>query len=460
MAAQDATLYWLSKRIRNDVFVLYCFTDLGRPTEELRAMVAQRSAGIADLRVRLRELPWDLDYPQWRPCEFIAEQFLEHRLAEPTWLRVLDALGGLLGSGVDATVRPWRVHVFRGIVDAPGPGSGAAVVAVLQLSHALADGQRASQIGRALFSTESTDSATTPPPARAGVASNGVLIGSVTGLLGMPIRLVSTVARGYRAFRARQRLMSLTESGRVPPAGPGFVPSCVNRQVEKRISRREVRMLVFEAEQLRVPDRTVTVVLLTAVSSALSRYTAGRGEPVERLGAQVPMALPEPPTTRGTGPRNNYRSLSIDLFVAEPDLRRRAGKIAAELAARRSRARHPLLSMEDRVTAAIPAVILRRDVERYPIDSVPDSIAGHTVVSSVDRGRADLAFGGGSVRFSSGFPALGAVMHLTHGVHGLGDTIVVSLHADQAVVPDLDEYAQHLRDAIADTIEALTSAGM
>ncbi|MEU1548849.1 hypothetical protein [Nocardia sp. NPDC005745] len=534
MAPQDATIYWLSERTRNDLFLLYCFADHGRPTEELRAAVAERSARIADLRVRLRELPADVDYPFWTRCEFAAEQFVEHELAERNWSHLLHVLGELLGTGVDAAVRPWRLHVFRAIADAPGQEGEPALVVVLQMSHALADGRRASAIGRALFGAvenravgdegrtrlpapggrtggdggteaagagssvgearrtpsdrssldvstqkvladsqgiswttaargrtigEAVSASVSSAGARVGsvvvrgrtigdaMSANGlpigVLIDSAVGLLRVPVRIAATAVRGYQAFRAQQRLAELTEAGELPPPGQGYPPSALNRTTAEGISRHEARMLVFPAEDLRVPGRTVTVVVLTAVSLALARYLADRGEPVERLGAQVPMALPEVGR-----PRNNYRSLGVDLFIDEPDLDLRAGKIAAALADRRVRARHPLLSAQDRVTATVPAPVLRRDVDHYPLDNVPDSIAGHTVVSSVDRGPADLSFGGGEVRFTAGFPALGSVMHLTHGVHGLGDTITISLHADQAVLPDLDAYAAHLRAAL------------
>jgi hypothetical protein len=535
MAPQDATMYWLSERTRNDLFLLYCFVDRGRPTEELRAAVAERSARIADLRVRLRELPADIDYPFWTRCEFATEQFVEHELAERNWSHLLFVLGELLGTGVDAAVHPWRLHVFRAIADAPGQEGEPALVVVLQMSHALADGRRASAIGRALFGAVENRAvgdegrSRLPPPgggrtggdggtgaagadssvgearstpsdrslldvstqkvladsqgigwtaeargrtigdtvsasvssagARAGsvvvrgraigdavpasVLPIGVLIDSAVGLLRVPVRMAATAVRGYQAFRAQQRLAELTEAGELPPPAQDYPPSALNRTTVEGISRREARMLVFPAEDLRVPGRTVTVVVLTAVSLALARYLADRGEPVERLGAQVPMALPEVDR-----PRNNYRSLGVDLFIDEPDLGLRADKIAAALADRRVRARHPLLSAQDRVTATVPAPLLRRDVDRYPLDTVPASIAGHTVVSSVDRGPADLSFGGGKVRFTAGFPALGSVMHLTHGIHGLGDTITISLHADQAVLPDLDAYAAHLRAAL------------
>ncbi len=510
-------MYWLSERTRNDLFLLYCFVDRGRPTEELRAAVAERSARIADLRVRLRELPADIDYPCWTRCEFAAEQFVEHELAERDWQHLLHVLGELLGTGVDATAHPWRLHVFRAIADAPGLEGEPALVVLLQMSHALADGRRASAIGRALFGAAENravgDEGRTRLPAPGGVRTRGdggieeagagssvgearrtpsdrsvldvstrkvladpqgidwtagtrvrtigdavsgsvlpigVLIDSAVGLLRVPVLMAATAVRGYQAFRAQQRLAELTEAGELPPPGQGYPPSALNRTTAEGISRHEARMLVFPAEDLRVPGRTVTVVVLTAVSLALARYLADRGEPVERLGAQVPMALPEVDR-----PRNNYRSLGVDLFIDEPDPGLRADKIAAALADRRVRARHPLLSAQDRVTASVPAPVLRRDVDGYPLDAVPDSIAGHTVVSSVDRGPADLSFGGGEVRFTAGFPALGSVMHLTHGVHGLGDTITISLHADRAVLPDLDAYAAHLRAALLEAHRTL-----
>ncbi|MEV0029358.1 WS/DGAT domain-containing protein [Nocardia sp. NPDC050793] len=475
MAPQDATMFWLSARTRNDLFLLYSFADAGVPTDALRTTVAARSARIPDLRVRLRETPADLAYPSWVPGEFSADQFVEHR--SPDWAAVQTALGDLLATGVDARIHPWRLHVFRGVAGAPMRASDAelATVVVLQMSHALADGKRAAAIARELFSEGGVGAGDAGSDGQSGFRvgraqavdvtsdSGGAhpaldtvgrmvarlwrsgLAAAVSGAVLLPAGVARTAVRGYGAFRAQAELSRLTEAGEVPPPVPGFAPSAVNKVGPRGIIEHRARMIVCSAEELRVPGRTVTVVVLTAVSVALAEYVAAHGEPVDRLGAQVPMAL----TEQSNGlVHNNYRSLGIDLFVDEPDLRARADRIAATLADRRLRARHPLLSAQDRVTAVTPAPILRRDVDRYPIDAVPDSIAGHTVVSSVYRGPADLSFGGGPVRCTGGFPALGAVMHLTHGVHGLGDTVTVSIHADAAVVPDVDEYANLLRAAL------------
>lgn len=448
-------MYWLSARTRNDLFLLYCFTDAGCPSAELRHFVAERSARIAGLRVRARDVPGDLDYPSWVPCEFTPDQFVEHALPQPDWAHLQTALGEVVDTGVDAAVRPWRLHVFRGIADAPG-GSEPALVVVLQMSHALADGRRAADIARALFAAEEAGDAT--PNSVAGVFRTVRAIGipapveAALALPRMPIRMVRTAIRGYRAFRAQQELAELTAAGELPPPGPGFPPSLVNHAAKEAVSAHRVRLIVCDAESLRVPGRTVTVVVLTAVSLALARYLESRGGPVDELGAQVPMALPD---CAKSNVHNNYRSLSVDLSIDEPDLRLRADRIAATMADRRLRAQHPLLTAQDRVTDVVPAPMLRRDIARYPLDTVPDSIAGHTVVSSVYRGPANLTFGGGPVRFTGGFPAIGSVMRLTHGVHGLGDTVTISLHADTATIPDLEAYAELLSAALPEAAQEL-----
>ncbi|WP_433626829.1 WS/DGAT domain-containing protein [Nocardia sp. CA-120079] len=452
VTAQDATMYWLSGRTRNDLFMLYCFEDSGRSGAQLREFVAHRSAEIADLSVRLRELPADLDYPAWVRCEFRAEQFVEHILPEPDWPNVCEVLGKLLGTGVDAAVRPWRLHVFREVVGAPG-GAGPAMVAVLQMSHALADGRRGAEIARGLFSEIDGAEMVARDVSSAQAPTNPIHMNSVLALLRMPIQFARTVIRGYQAFRAQQELAESTSAGRLPGPGPAFTPSLLNRSDSIGGSAHQARMIVCDAERVRIPGRTVTVVALTAVSIALDRYLTARGERPDRLGAQVPMALSD----NRIAARNNYRSLGVDLFIDEPDLLARANKIAAALADRRTRAQHPLLTAQDRVTAVTPAPLLRRDIERYPLDTVPDSIAGHTVVSSVHRGPADLTFGGAPVRFTGGFPAIGSVMHLTHGVHGLGDTVTVSIHADTAALPDIDTYVDLLRAALNEVFDCATA---
>ncbi|MFE3196200.1 hypothetical protein ACFXHA_44880 [Nocardia sp. NPDC059240] len=456
LAARDATMYWLSARTRNDLFLLYCFADTGCDAEQLRTAVANRVAHIPDLLIHVLDTPANIAYPIWAPCEFTNDQFVDHPHEAATWANVTAAVGALLGTGLRANERAWRLHVFRNVREAPGFATGeSALVAVLQLSHALADGRRAAVISRALFGhSEFPAVRGTGSSSRVGrgLVPNTVrekIMGALSATLAIPeipIGMARTVVRGLGAARAQHRLAELTAAGQLPPPASDVEPNVLNGGGTMPRTH-GVRMLVCDRDRLRVPGRSVTVVALTAVSLALERYLRSRGEPLPELRAQVPMAV-------AGAARNGYRDLSVDLAVAEP-LPQCADRIAADLSTRRERAAHPLQQAQDAVTAVLPAPLLYRDVAHAPIDILPERVSGHTVVSSVDRGPADLEFGGGAVRFTAGFPALGAVMHLTHGVHGLGDTVTISVHADPAVLTDLDGYAALLESAVDETVHAL-----
>ncbi|MBY8855994.1 WSD1 family O-acyltransferase [Nocardia sp. CA2R105] len=466
LAPQDATRYWLSRRTVNDLFLLYCFTDAGHSFEQLADEVLGRAANIPDLCVRLREHRFA--YPEWVPCAVSASQISEPVLGAPIWSNVIAAVEEMLSHGVRADEHPWRLHLFRGIRDAPG-GDVPALVAVLQLSHALADGRRSAEIARALWGDapgpgsarqqlDVAESSIAPIRSACRVVLRPV---EAVALLGMPVALARTVSRGLGAERARRELEALTHQGEIPSPATDFPLTRMNHPPAP--SSHAIRMLV--REDLRVPGHTVTVVAATAISQALSRYLADHGEPNVLLGAQVSMALPAAdaqPTRltfrrRRTHPRNNYVDLAIELPAHEPDPHRRADRIAADLAARRTRALHPLMTARNAVTEVIPAPVLRRDIAGYPLDLTPEALSGHTVISSVNRGPADLTFATAPVRWTAGFPALGTVMHLTHGIHGLGNTVTVSIHADPDVIPDIDTYTALLDTALTETVAALRS---
>ena len=49
---------------------------------------------------------------------------------------------------------------------------------------------------------------------------------------------------------------------------------------------------------------------------------------------------------------------------------------------------------------------------------------------------------------TAGYPPLSPLMGLTHGVHGIGDTVAISVHAAASAVPDIDDYVQRLEAAL------------
>jgi hypothetical protein len=202
-----------------------------------------------------------------------------------------------------------------------------------------------------------------------------------------------------------------------------------------------VRTLVRRSDQLAHP--TVTIGVLCAVSAALAAHLRELGDDPSALGAEVPMAKA---TVREA--HNHFGNVGICLY---PELKpaKRAQRIADDLADRRRRAAHPAMRAESRAFAAVPAPLLRWGVAQFDPTLRSPTATGNTVVSSVNRGPADLYFGEAPVVITAGYPALSPMMGLTHGVHGIGDTVAVSVHAAESAIGDVDEYVTRLDAALS-----------
>lgn len=394
MAPSDAQLLWLSAKVPNDQFLVYVFE--GEPDVRSGVDAIRRNAeGCAELRLRvLDDTPWR--YPRWVRSDVGEEQVVVHETVGQ-WRTALESVAGL--EQLDVSRIAWRVHVFP-------PG-----VVVVQISHALGDGARSAALAATLLGRRVPIPAVRPRPG-------------------------NLLLRSIEAARAHRQMSVEIEAGLLPRPAPPRPALSVNAAPR---GTPVLQTLVVDRSRLSGP--TVTVAALSAISEALGGYLVARGEDVGMLGAEVPMA--GPPSTQA---RNNFRNVSVGLY---PELDRdgRARRIAADLAAQRRRVEHRATRASDEAFAAVPAPVLRWGVGRFDAGARSSTVSGHTVVSSVNRGPADLTFGGRRVLLTTGYPALSPMMRLTHGVHGIGETIAISLHADSAVV-DVDEYADRLARAL------------
>ncbi|AHD20963.1 hypothetical protein Y013_14015 [Rhodococcus pyridinivorans SB3094] len=421
MHPSDARREWLGDRIPGDLFALYCFDAPATPVADVLDELRSRAAVMGELQVRMVEVPAGLDYPYWAAHTQAEDRFVVHESG--SYEQMLVALSGLVATRVDVTVSPWRLHVFPHVTGAPR-GNGPALVVVLQMSHAFADGVRSSALARDLLAGTATP--TTPPRA---LSPAGMLTRAV---LRLPFSIPRVIADGRRSVDAARQLADPS----VPPPTPGRALVAVNTAPGPR---RTVRTLVFDSAALRSVG-TVTIGALTAIGAALSQFLG-----VDELSAEVPVAV-----APGTA-RNSYRNVGVDLHCAIRDPHARAAAIAADLALQRIRARHPAMAIRVRTDDHVPAPLLRFGTDRLDLSVVPPTVTGNTVVSSVYRGPADLELGGGRVRFTSGFPGLSPVQALTHGVHGIGDTVTLSVTTSPDVLDaaGLARYVALLHEAVA-----------
>lgn len=149
LAAADAQSFWMSAKIPNDAFLLYGFDGVPADLDQAVAAVRRHVAACPELLVRIDDSDsWR--YPCWVPYDVTADWFVVHELDDTSWSRCLDAIGSLADDQLDATVRPWLLHVFTGVEGMPGatrPGT----VAVVQMAHSLADGRRSAALAARMF---------------------------------------------------------------------------------------------------------------------------------------------------------------------------------------------------------------------------------------------------------------------------------------------------------------------
>ncbi|MBX7451019.1 WS/DGAT domain-containing protein [Mycolicibacterium sp. 3033] len=403
LTAVDAQMLWLSAASPNDQFLLYGF---GAPVDPTVALTAVRdnAARCAALTVRVRDRgPWR--YPVWERCGVSADRFAVHDAT--TWADVLAAVAALTHHQVDAQARPWRLHAFPRVHGVPGVDVGS--VAMLQISHALADGGRASALAARLFGR--------PGPLEAV----------------RPLPVHGFVHRSAAAAVAHRRLVRDVDAGLVPPSA---APYPLQRSNTRPAGPVHLRTVVRRRDQLSRP--TVTVGALSAISAALATHLRACGDDAERLGAEIPMAKPGERRAN-----NHFGNVGIGLYPQLPS-QLRTQAIARDLLRRRRRVSHPAMAAQDAAFAAVPAALLRWGMGQFDPDQRSPVVAGNTVVSSVNRGRADLSFGGAPVVLTAGFPALSPMMGVTHGVHGIGGTVAISVHAAESAIGDVDAYVERL----------------
>jgi hypothetical protein len=408
MAAVDAQFYWMSAKIPNDEFLLYAFSGEPEDTGLAIEQVRRRARACADLTMRVHDGS-ALTYPRWVPAAVGPEQVVRHELADHSWHGCLAGVAGLAGDQLDVGRMPWRLHVFTPLVGIPGV-TGPGAVVVMQVAHALADGARASAMAAWLFGRAAP----------------------VPGVARLPAGFLPW--RAVDAARTHRQLVADTRAGLLEPT-LGSRPLLATNVRPDGV--RSVRTLVRHRSQL--PGPTVTVGVLAAVSTALSRLL---GDSADSLGAEVPMAKPGVPHAH-----NHFGNVAVGLYPElGPDAR--FERIAIDLANGRRRFEHPAVRAADRAFAAVPAALLRWGVSLFDPDVRPAQVIGNTVVSSVHRGPADLHFGDAPVVLTTGYPALSPLMGLTHGVHGIGDIVAISVHAAESAIGDIDGYTQLLDAAL------------
>lgn len=418
LAAIDAQSFWLSAKIPNDTVLVFGFAGVPADLEAALTEVKRRASEVAELAVRIDDAN-PLRYPRWAPCGVDDSQCVVHELDVAHWDRCMERVDVLTRDALDVRHRAWRLHVFPSVAGVPGI-DGTGTVAVLQISHALGGGGRTAQSAALMFGRVGELAEVTPW--RTHPASLPVL--------------------GWRAARAHRALLADADAGVVPPAAPSRPAALTNARPAGATG---MRAIALKRAELSGP--TVTVGALSVISEALAQTLRRRGQDTSTLGAELMMAKPPPRRSY-----NHFGAVGVGLY---PELGRdeRMARISADIDARRQRAAHPAMLAAERAFAATPAPLLRWGISKFDPTVRLDHVTGNTVVSSVNGGAADYAFGGAPIAMLAALPGLSPMMGLTHCVCGIGDTVTIGLNAVASVLdetPDaIDQYVDRIVAALA-----------
>lgn len=403
--------YLYATNLHTDQLLVYGFAGIPPSVERAVEDVIERARSCPELRLRVGGRRFNLGLPAWVPGDVDADQIVVHASGEFDWSGCLTLFGELIDQQqLDPRQALWRLHVFVGVRGVPAsPGQPSTVVAV-QISHAFADGTRAAALAGVLFGRTAALQAITAAPAR------------------------GRVARGVNAVRHKRQLVRDIRTGRLPPS-PGPVPALsVN---ETPTGARILR--TFVRHRMQLPGQSATLGALVAISEALSGYLLERGEDPSTLTALVPMAKSGVPHARNhSGPE------FIKMHSGVRTKEERAGLIATELKECQRRRQHPAFIAQALALEALPWPLQRWVSAR----ANPLVVMAHTVVSSVNRGPADLQFGGCPVIMTAGYPFQSPTIGLTHGVHGIGDMVGISVNTSESIISDIDEYMDRLNAAL------------
>lgn len=442
---------WLSvlqvpPRLREDFYATY------------KAHVASRLHLMPVLRMKLMQVPYDIDHPVWvEDAEFDLDFHVRHMgLPRPGTMRQVEELIGWLHSGFLDRSRPlWEFYVIDGLPDNQ-------VAIYTKLHHAAFDGGAGMVLVQTMYDTTAT-------PRKVEVPAP-----SVAAELPDPMALLDASYRNYfaRQFEALQNLPAMYQAA-TDPAQPGVAARDDGTQLSippKAAPRTMLNVSItsqrsFTARALPLPsvraiakraDCTLNEVIMALCAGALRCYLLQRDAlPPEPLVAMVPVSLREPGNTDTTN-QVSAMLCSLATDIADPLLRLQAIREASAAAKRGLDKRS---APPDIVVPGAPLWI--QDMHNFAsrarlADSLPP--LANLVISNV-RGPASPLYLAGARMLTLhpvSIPSHGLALNIT--VQSYCDSLDIGLVACRRSVPQLDKMADYLEQSFAE-LDRATAAG-
>jgi diacylglycerol O-acyltransferase / wax synthase len=414
--------------------------------DQLLAHVEKRLLLVPRFRQRIVRIPFGVENPVWGDDpHFDARRHVRHvSVPRPGRLDQLrDIVGRVMSEPLDLERPLWQLYLVEGL-------SGRHAY-ISKTHHALVDGVAAVDVGTILLDTSKRGTRVKVPekPWDPDEPSPTMLLSqAATERVRKPLRAAGRAARSAvttpaqtaaRVLRTAEAFTNLASGGPRVPRSP----------LNVRIGRdRRVAWARTDLDRLKrardvAEGSTVNDVVLSVAAGALRRYLERRGDKVPAyLVALVPVSIRRPDEKGELG--NRISTIMVRLPLSEPDPRKRLEQLRDETRRLKESDNARAASLLIEATGWAPPTI-----NRLLSRGMARPLVFNLVVSNVPGPQQPLYLLGRRIKEIYPFVPLSPQNHaLSIGMISYDGRIYFGLAGDRDVVPDLDDLAAALREAL------------
>jgi WS/DGAT/MGAT family acyltransferase len=414
--------------------------------DELVAHVEKRLLLVPRFRQRIVKIPLGIENPVWGDDpQFDVRRHVRHvSVPRPGRLDQLrDIVGRVMSEPLDMDRPLWQLYLVEGL-------SGRHAY-ISKTHHALVDGVAAVDVGTILLDTSKRGTRIKVPekPWDPDEPSPTMLLTQAASeRVRKPLRAAGRAARtavttpaqtAARVLRTAEAFTGLASGGPRVPRSP----------LNVRIGRdRRIAWALTDLDRLKrargiAEESTVNDVLLSVAAGALRRYLERRGDKVpDYLVALVPVSIRRPHEKGELG--NRISTIMVRLPLAEPDPRKRLEQLRDETRRLKESDNARAASLLIEATGWAPPTI-----NRLLARGMARPLVFNLVVSNVPGPQQPLYLLGRRIKEIYPFVPLSPQNHaLSIGMISYDGRVFFGLAGDRDVVPDLDDFAAALREAL------------
>jgi diacylglycerol O-acyltransferase len=417
--------------------------------DRLAVHVERRLNLVPRFRQRIVRIPLGIENPVWGDdLQFDVRRHVRSvgvpRPGRRDQLR--DLVGRIMSEPLDMERPLWQLYMVEGL-------TGGRHAFISKTHHALVDGVAAVDIGVILLDPSPGGTRTEVPeaPWDPDEPSPAMLVAqAASDRLQRPFRAAGRAARNtvrmpkmtaQRVLRTAEAFTGLAAGGPTCPTSPLNVP--IGR--DRRVAWLRADLDRLKRARAAADGSTVNDVVLSVTAGALRRFLEGRGDEVpDYLVALVPVSIRRPEEKGELG--NRMSTILVKLPLAQPDPRKRLETLRDDtlLLKESDNARAASLLIE--ATGWAPPTI-----NRLLSSAMTRPLVFNLVVSNVPGPQQPLYLLGRRLREIYPFVPLSPQNHaLSIGLLSYDGRVFFGLSGDRDVLPDLDDLAGALREAIRD----------